>query len=336
MANVRKKHGVDFKAKVALSALREDGTVAELSSRYGVHASQIHAWKKTALDGVPSLFARSAAEASGPVGGGRGTAGVAVCQDRRIDGGAGFFSEKVWCLSLAARLSLVDRSEPDLPIAAQCRLLKVARSTLYYRPLPVSMDDLRLMRWLDEQFLKTPFYGSRRMVAVMRRDGFEVNRKRVKRLMRVMGIEAIYQKPNTSLGHPAHKVYPYLLRGLVIDRPNQVWCADITYVPMAKGFVYLVAVSLHGTELPKRRWTGSAGGCCRGGCRSRWIRISAWWRCARPWSSTGGPKFSIPIRAFSSPARIFWLDWKPRRYGSAWMARGGIWTTSSLSGCGGV
>jgi putative transposase len=113
---------------------------------------------------------------------------------------------------------------------------------LYYRSSPVSADDLRLMRWLDEQFLKTPFYGSRRMVAVMRRDGLVVNRKRVKRLMRLMGIEAIYQKPSTSLRHPAHKVYPYLLRGLVIDRPNQVWCADITYVPMAKGFVYLVAV----------------------------------------------------------------------------------------------
>jgi putative transposase len=89
---------------------------------------------------------------------------------------------------------------------------------------------------------RPPFYGSRRVVAVMRRDGLVVNRKRVKRLMRVMGIEAIYQKPNTSLGQPAHKVYPYLLRGLLIDRPNQVWCADITYVPVAKGFVYLVAV----------------------------------------------------------------------------------------------
>ena len=98
------------------------------------------------------------------------------------------------------------------------------------------------MRWLDEQYLKTPFYGTRRMVAVMRRDGFEINRKRVRRLMRVMGIEAIYQKPNTSRKHPAHAVYPYLLRGLIIDRPNQVWCADITYVPMAKGFVYLAAV----------------------------------------------------------------------------------------------
>ena len=142
----------------------------------------------------------------------------------------------------ASRLSLVDRSDPDLSVVAQCRLLKVARSTLYYRPASVSADDLALMRWLDEQFLKTPFYGSRRMVAVMRREGLVVNRKRVRRLMRVMGLEAIYQKPNTSLGHPAHKKYPYLLRNLVIDHPNQVWCADITYIPMAKGFVYLVAV----------------------------------------------------------------------------------------------
>ena len=141
-----------------------------------------------------------------------------------------------------ARLSLVDRSDADLSIVAQCRLLKVARSTLYYRAAPVSADDLRLMRRLDEQYLSTPFYGSRRMVAVLRREGEVVNRKRVRRLMRLMGLEAIYQKPNTSRRHPEHKVYPYLLRGLIVDRPNQVWCADITYIPMARGFVYLVAV----------------------------------------------------------------------------------------------
>lgn len=95
---------------------------------------------------------------------------------------------------------------------------------------------------MDELYLAAPFYGSRRMVAVLRREGWSVNRKRVRRLMRVMGLEAIYQKPNTSRRHPEHKIYPYLLRGLEIDRPNQVWCADITYIPMARGFVYLVAV----------------------------------------------------------------------------------------------
>lgn len=140
------------------------------------------------------------------------------------------------------RLALVDHDDPVLPVVAQCRLLKVARSTLYYRATPVSADDLTVMRRIDALHLAWPFYGSRRMAAVLRREGWEVNRKRAKRLMRVMGIEAIYQKPNTSKGNPDHKAYPYLLRGLTIERSNQVWCADITYIPMAKGFVYLVAV----------------------------------------------------------------------------------------------
>jgi putative transposase len=145
-------------------------------------------------------------------------------------------------MSTPARLSLVDRADPVLSIVAQCRLLKIARSTLYYRPAPVSEDDLAVMRRLDALYLATPFYGTRRMVAVLRREGCSVNRKRVRRLMRLMGLEAIYQKPNTSRRQPEHKVYPYLLRGLPIEQPNQVWCADITYIPMAKGFVYLVAV----------------------------------------------------------------------------------------------
>jgi putative transposase len=145
-------------------------------------------------------------------------------------------------MSPAARLARVDPADPGLSIVAQCRLLKVARSSLYYRPVPVSADDLTLMRRMDELHLAYPFYGSRRLAAALRRDGRSANRKRVRRLMQVMGLETIYQKPNTSQAHPEHKVYPYLLRGLPIDRPNQVWCADITYIPMAKGFVYLVAV----------------------------------------------------------------------------------------------
>jgi putative transposase len=141
-----------------------------------------------------------------------------------------------------ARLSLVDRADAELSVVAQCRLLKVARSSLYWRPAAVSEDDLRLMRRIDELYLATPFYGARRMVAVLGRDGWSVNRKRVRRLMRIMRIEAIYQRPSTSRPHPDHIVYPYLLRGLAIERPNQVWCADITYIPLAKGFVYLIAV----------------------------------------------------------------------------------------------
>ena len=145
-------------------------------------------------------------------------------------------------MSAAARLALVDRADAALSMVAQCRLLKVARSTLYWRASPVSADDLDLMRRLDRQYLATPFYGARRMVAVLRRAGLTVNRKHVRRLMRLMGIAAIYQRPNTSKPHPEHPVFPYLLRSLAINRPNQVWCADITYIPMARGFVYLVAI----------------------------------------------------------------------------------------------
>ena len=124
-------------------------------------------------------------------------------------------------MSRPERLALVDRDDQVVPVVAQCRLLKVARSSLYYRPAPVSADDLAVMRRMDELHLAWPFYGSRRMTAVLRREGWPVNRKRIKRLMRIMALEAIYQKPNTSRKHPDHKVYPYLLRGLVIDRPNQ-------------------------------------------------------------------------------------------------------------------
>lgn len=130
----------------------------------------------------------------------------------------------------------------SLSISSQCRLLDISRSSFYYQPKPMSEEDLKLMRLIDEQFLKTPTWGSRSMRNHLRRLGYKVNRKRVQRLMRIMGLEPIYPKPRTSRPHPDHKVYPYLLRDLTIDRPNHVWCADITYIPMRRGFMYLVAV----------------------------------------------------------------------------------------------
>lgn len=143
-------------------------------------------------------------------------------------------------MSQTDRLGMIARPHQHYSIVEQCALLKVPRSTLYYKP--VSDEELQLMRRIDDIFTKWPFYGSRRIVEELRGEGHVVNRERVRRLMRLMGIEAIYQKPNTSRKHPHHKIYPYLLKNLTIDRPNQVWCADITYIPMAKGWVYLVAV----------------------------------------------------------------------------------------------
>jgi putative transposase len=137
---------------------------------------------------------------------------------------------------------MVDPRYPNLSIARQCSLLNIQRSSFYYRSKPVKAEDLELMRLIDKQYLETPTWGSRSMRSYLQRLGYKINRKRVQRLMRLMGLEAIYPKPRTSRPHPEHKVYPYLLRNLSIDRPNQVWAADITYIPMSRGFMYLVAV----------------------------------------------------------------------------------------------
>jgi putative transposase len=130
----------------------------------------------------------------------------------------------------------------SLALTRQCQLLGLSRAALYYHPVEVSDYELELMALIDRQYLRTPFYGSRQMTAWLWTQGHLVNRKRVQRLMGLMGLEAIYQRPHTSRPAPEHRTYPYLLRGLVIERVNQVWAADITYIPMACGFLYLVAV----------------------------------------------------------------------------------------------
>ena len=142
----------------------------------------------------------------------------------------------------ARRREMVDREHPSLPIVRQCALVGVSRSSIYYRPKGASEEDLSLMREIDRQYLATPFYGSRRMKVWLERQGILVSRKRVQRLMRVMGLRAIYRRPRTSQPAPGVRVYPYLLGKAEITRPNQVWAADITYLPMERGFVYLVAV----------------------------------------------------------------------------------------------
>lgn len=137
---------------------------------------------------------------------------------------------------------MIEPAHPRLSIGAQCRLLSIARSTFYYEQLGESALNLDLMLQIDRQFMETPFYGVQQMTWHLQNEGCRVDVKRVRRLMRLMGLMPIYQKPNTSLAAKGHKTYPYLLRGLHIDRPNQAWCTDITYLPMRRGFLYLVAI----------------------------------------------------------------------------------------------
>ena len=136
---------------------------------------------------------------------------------------------------------MIDRSH-ELSVVRQAKVLNISRGSVYYKPRPVSPEDLALMRRIDELHLDYPFAGARMLRDLVQREGFPVGRRHLSTLMRRMGIEAIYRSPNTSRPAPGHKIYPYLLRGLKVDRPNQVWATDLTYIPMARGFVYLVAV----------------------------------------------------------------------------------------------
>jgi putative transposase len=137
---------------------------------------------------------------------------------------------------------MIERTHPKLSVGAQCQLLSISRSSFYYAPQGETAMNLDLMLLIDKQFLETPFYGVRQMTRHFQNEGYAVNEKRIRRLMRLMRLMPIYQKPNTSKPAKGHKIYPYLLAGLRIDRSNQVWCADITYLPMRRGFLYLVAI----------------------------------------------------------------------------------------------
>ena len=154
---------------------------------------------------------------------------------------------------------MIDR-EHDLSITRQAEILKISRGSVYYLPRPVSSADLRVMRRLDRLHLEYPFAGSRMLRGLLALQGCKIGRRHVKTLMRRMGIEALYRRPRTTKPEPGHKIYPYLLRGIEITRPNQVWAMDITYIPMARGFVYLASA------------TGRPAVFCLG-CRSRWRRL---------------------------------------------------------------
>jgi putative transposase len=145
-------------------------------------------------------------------------------------------------MSREERRAMIAPDAPGLSLSRQCRLLSLSRSSFYYAPKGESAQNLALMRRIDELYLRYPFYGSRQMSRHLRREGIVAGRHRVRRLMRLMGLEAIYQAPKTSEPHPEHRVYPYLLRNMAIERADHVWCADITYIPVKRGFFYLVAI----------------------------------------------------------------------------------------------
>ena len=226
-------------------------------------------------------------------------------------------------MSTPDRRGMLDRADKALSIRRQCMLLGIARSGVYRPPRPANDNDLALMRRIDELFTAWPFLGSRRMTAMLKAEGLQVNRKRVQRLMCKMGIAALGPKPNTTKPAPGHKIYPYLLRNMTIDRPNQVWAADITYLPIGRSFLYLVAII---------DWASRA--VLAGVSPIQWIPRSASLRSTTPWHGMAGRRFSTPTTAANSPVRPSPARWRAQGSRSPWMAAVVGWTTSSSSGCG--
>ncbi|MBM3848562.1 MAG: IS3 family transposase [Verrucomicrobia bacterium] len=239
MSKKRRQHSPDLKAKVGLEALKGIQPVHAIAAKYQVHPVQVSQWKKEAAERLPEVFARKADQ----------DAQEAKEREKELFEEIGrlkmeleWLKKKLANSSVDARRRMIEPEHPSLPITRQCELLGLARASYYHQPEPESDENLRLMRVIDETYLAHPVYGSRQMTRCLRRQGYLVNRKRVRRLMQQMGLEAIYRKPNLSRKHPQNPVFRYLLRRLVIDRPNQVWAMDITYIPIQGGFIYLCAV----------------------------------------------------------------------------------------------
>ncbi|MDH2349040.1 IS3 family transposase [Bradyrhizobium sp. SSUT77] len=233
----RRNHSPAFKAKVALAAVKGDRTIAQLAEHFDVHPNQITAWKSQ-LEG-------SASDVFGSGGGTPATPTVDVKSLHAKIGELtlenGFFRRSAHQGGIAERKAMIDR-EHDLSITKQAEILRISRGSVYYLPRQVSSADLEIMQRLDRLHLEYPFAGSRMLRGLLALQGCKVGRRHVKTLMLRMGIEALYRRPRTTKPEPGHKIHPYLLRGLEIARPNQVWAMDITYIPMAHGFVYLAVV----------------------------------------------------------------------------------------------
>ncbi|MGA8832016.1 MAG: IS3 family transposase [Desulfomonilaceae bacterium] len=235
MKRPRRNHGAAFKAKVALEAIRGDQTIIELAERFQVHPNQITEWKRQLLERAEEVFSKDKKTTEGP------SVKELHAKIGQLAMENDFLFSRARANIRAERKEMID-PEHALSLTRQSRILELSRSSLYYKAIPTSKRDVELILLIDEIHLKYPFYGIRRIRNELRDLGHDVGRSHVSTLMKKMGIRALYPKPKLSKLNPEHKIYPYLLRGLEITRANHVWATDITYIPMAKGFCYLIAI----------------------------------------------------------------------------------------------
>ncbi|WP_093400981.1 IS3 family transposase [Sphingomonas sp. OK281] len=235
----RRNHSPAFKAKVALAAVKGEKTLAELAQQFDVLPNQITIWRGQLLEGAVGVFGSD----------GHSEPAEPAIDVKTLHAKIGeltlvndfLFRGAQQSRTVAERKTMIERSHA-LPVTRQARELGISRGSVYYLPRPTSAADLAIMRRIDTLHMDFPFAGSRMLRDLLAAEGVKVGRLHVSTLMKKMAIEAIYRRPNTSKPAPGHKIYPYLLRKLAVMRPNQVWATDITYIPMARGFVYLIAI----------------------------------------------------------------------------------------------
>ena len=240
-SNKRKSHTPEFKAKVGLEALRGIKTINEIGQEYTVHPTQVALWKKEIQEQAKTLF--EGKRGTKPKIAGFLEPELLYSEIGKLKVELDWLKKKVRDEPVVMRLAWINKDDP-VSIIRQCTLAGVCRATVYAQLKPGREDEINLLysRLIDEEYTRHPFYGSRKMVIFLKNTGYRVNRKRVQHLMQKMGLSGIAPGPNTSRSHPEHKIYPYLLRGVLVVRPNQVWSTDITYIRLEHGFAYLVAV----------------------------------------------------------------------------------------------
>uniref|UniRef100_A0A9E8A2W5 IS3 family transposase n=1 Tax=Bosea sp. NBC_00436 TaxID=2969620 RepID=A0A9E8A2W5_9HYPH len=234
----RRNHTPAFKAKVALAAERGEKTIVELAQQFDVHPNQITQWRNQLLDGAAGVF-DGEAKAAAPAPAIDVKTLHAKIGELTLENG--FFVRRAREGRASERKATIDLQH-DLPLSRQAKVLGISRGSVYYLPRAVPAADLDLMRRIDALHLEYPFAGSRMLQGLLNAEGHVAGRLHVATLMKRMGIEALYRRPRTSKRAPGHAIFPYLLRKLPVTRPNQVWAMDITYIPMARGFVYLATV----------------------------------------------------------------------------------------------
>lgn len=285
----RKRYWAEVKAEVALEAIREELTTAGRAKKYDIHPAMISGWKRTAIENMAQAFM-----ARRPLSRRYRRQRPKSCTQRSGSWSwNGIFVGSLQSRPRHWRQKAVKKDHPDLRVRRQCSLLSLARSTLYDQPRGVSAENLKFMEIIDRQVLQTPWYGSRKMARQMKREGHRCGRQPVRRLMKLMRLVPIHQAPKTGKKHPGHRIYPYLPRGLPITRPNQVWCAAISYIPMRRGVLSGVAImAWHSRNVLSWRLSTSldAGFCVEA--------------LKEALAAYGPPRDSTPIKVRNSPAPI--------------------------------